>query len=252
MLPSELWVEDLVRVYLMVSEPLDRGPFQSRPAAYSPAQFGNPSDVQIQRTIEEKLRLKRQQQDVAVLGWYVRFVNERRNVRDEGRRSALRNWIRYPRVFVTDHSEYEGAKFALLMDLQEYERRHWGAQGGRAREGQFMGDRIAIWGEYSGALDSFNRTIRSITALASESILNCPAIVKMEIDFTLSESAIPSLTNSPYRFTAQAAREAFRVWNRLTPRQRSALVHRAGDLSNALQQKYEELHRMRQISIPDL
>jgi len=248
---TELWLEDLFRVYLGMSELLDRGPFQGRPTAYNPAQFGNPSNEQVQRTIEDKLRLKRSQEDVAVLGWYIRFVNERLNVRNEQRRNALRNWIRYPRVLVANRNEYETAKFAVIRGLSSYEARHWATQGALARESQVMGDRIAIWGEYSGALDSFNRAIRSITALASESILNCPAVVKMEIDFNLHESAIQSLTNSPYRFTAQAAREACRVWNGLSPRQRSALVRRAGELSEALQEKYEELHRMRGISIPD-
>jgi hypothetical protein len=248
---TELWLEDLFRVYLRVSEPLDRGPFQGRPTPYNPAQFSNPSDPQLQQTIEDKLRLKRAQEDVAVLGWYVRFVNQRTSVQNEPRSNTLRNWIRYPRVLVADRSEYERAKSAILSGLIAFERRHWAMQGDLAREGQVMGDRIAIWGAYSGALDSFNRAIRNIIALASESILNCPAVVKMEIDFTLHDSAMPGLTNSPYRFTAQASREAFRVWNALSPRQRSALVRRGGELGGALQEEYEQLHHMRQIDIPD-
>jgi hypothetical protein len=156
-----------------------------------------------------------------------------------------------PRVRVTASDEYETGKRLLLMSLQAYESRHWALQGPQARESEAMGDRIGVYGDCSGALDSFNRTICSITALASDSILNCPAVVNMEVDYAVNPSALRSLSNSPYRFTREAAGEAIRSWNALTPRQRSVLVERAGDLSEALQYKYEALHQMRRISNPD-
>lgn len=248
---AELWLEDLFKIYLGSTLPLDRGPFQSQPSLYNPVTLGNPSVLQLQQVIESKLRLKKQQGDVAVLGYYVRFVNNLQGVRDEVRRNVVRNWIRYPRVLVTNRNEYDSAVHSLIMALSAFEDRWWLMHGGQAREAQVLGDRIAMFGAYSGPLDSFNQTIRAITRLASESILNCPSVVQMEIDFEVHPMALGSLTASPYPFTREAAQNALKAWNALFPRQRSAAVNYAGELSDALHEKYRDLHGRRGLTVPD-
>jgi len=257
-------LEDLFRIYMRVPEPLDRGPFQSPrpgmlpnaprtgPALYDPALFGNPTDRQVQEEIESKLRLKREQGNVAVLGWYIRFINDRQPVRDETRREHLRNWVRFPRVFVRDSSEFDGGKWQLQQKLRAFEQRRWTPLRSQlARESQLMNDRISVMADYSGALDGFNRTIREIISLASESILHGMRMVNMEVDFEVYPRALSHLTSSPYQNTREGANEAVGAWNALFPRQRSALVARSGDLSEALQETYEALHEMRGISVPE-
>ena len=253
---SELWLEDLFRIYMGCfypgsSEQLQTGPFQGRPAAYNPAAFGNPSDRQIEQTITDKLQLKRQQEDVGSLGYYIRFVNEKRGVTSEPHRTALRNWIRYPRVYVTNANEYETGKHNLLMSFQAYEQRIWTMRGDRATEARFEGDRQYQNQIYSGGLSAFIQTIGAIRDLASESILTSMAQVNLEIDFHVSSSALPRLVNSPYERTREGARAAVQAWNALTPRQRAALANRSGELRNALDEKYEAMHERRNLPIPD-
>lgn len=72
---SELYLEDLFRIYAQSPEPLQRGPFADQPGRYDPAEFGHPDVRDLRRAIARKLNQKRDQQAAGNLQWYLRFLD---------------------------------------------------------------------------------------------------------------------------------------------------------------------------------
>jgi hypothetical protein len=251
---SDLWLEDLFRVHLGTREPLDRGPFQARPYySWSSREFG--SDEEIRRTIEGKLTLKRNQGAVDVLGYYVRFIHDARRVgASEPRRQTLRDLIRYPRVYIRDAAAYQRGISALLENFRVYERAHWSRHRVIAEQSVREGDRIGIWGAYSGALEFFIKAIREIMNTTSESILGQGPVVKMEVDFEIHPPILetPGFLRSPHAVTREASAEAKKAWNALQAQQRSGLASRQADTDNALRAEYDSMHSRRRIPDPNL
>ena len=171
---SELWLEDLFRIYMGTRDTLDKGPFQTRPRRYPEwrlAEFG--SFDELERTIKEKLAAKRREGAVEVLGYYIRFINDAQRVgASEQRRSTLRDWIRSTRrVEILDRGIYDAAIAALKRSFLEYERNLWERQGSGAELSGCMGDRIGIYGDYSGALEVFVLSVSQIMSATSDSML---------------------------------------------------------------------------------
>ncbi len=73
---SDLWLEDLFKVYAGSSAALDRGPFGDAPQDYDADAFGNPSMESVASMIEKKLDLVREQGKDETLEWYLDYLDD--------------------------------------------------------------------------------------------------------------------------------------------------------------------------------
>jgi hypothetical protein len=247
---SELWLEDLFRIYLRSTEPLDRGPYQGRPARYNSRDFGNPSELDVRDAILEKLRIKRAQEAVDALGWYVRFINEQRAV-DETLRQRLLDLIRSrPRVFVSDMSHFHAGIRRLQAGLGSLERRIWGTNSSDVRLYNSLGDRIGVWRKYYSILETFIDAIGHMAG-SSGPVYYGGRVVLLEVDFLAHRSLLLTVRflSSPHAQNRDASQAALDAWNGLSPHARSAVAGHVAPTRREFVVELDRLRRSRSIDI---
>jgi hypothetical protein len=242
---SELWLEDLFRIYLRSREPLDRGPFRGRPALYNPRDFGNPSEFDIEWAIRQKLEQRISQEAVDVMGYYVRFVNSSdRGAVDERKRQQLLDLIRTRRrIYVSDKTHVTSGVSALEAALGDFERRLWRVNGPAINLYDRMPDTIAVWEHYYSVLEVFINAIAEIVRYSGTSNMGV-RIAPLEVDYFAQRSVLATsgFLSSPHSQNVRASEAALQAWNGLTPHQRSAI---AGRIRLAQRELFLEIDRLR-------
>ena len=251
---SDLWLEDLFRIWLRSPEPLDQGPFRDRPTPYNPAAFRNPSDHDVRQVILDKLGSERARGEVEHLGWYIRFVNERRlgvGI-DEQRRVDLRSFIRWRRVYVTDPGARTRGLNRLLEALRNLEDSVFQRD---SRSASFFTSQDQVMHLYCAPLDGFVKGIWGIFETCDEGLIPTIPLLPVEIDFRTDPHLIRrTIGIADYEQDLPGALLAVDAWNGLAARERAAVASDSSEMRqqvrSTLEAEIERLRGMRHINYP--